>query len=603
MAKTLEHALATASLLVILVCSSARADLVALWDFNGDSVEDAWGDNHGLIHGTSYFTAGRPGAGRALELTGSEYATIANESNFDFTDAMTVAAWIKVHSFDKEWQAIIAKGNTAWRIQRNSTTNALEFACSGLDIPGGSQWGNLFGSQNVNDGQWHHVAGVYDGRKMYLYIDGLLDVSQDASGKVSLNDRPVCIGENGQDGERYFRGLIDDVAIFSHALSVEEIRRLQTQGPASFLPETRMDQLVKEAERTVATSPARNAVTALSERIAEYERWCEKNEDKTGLRDRRVSPDVYFFLAQARECAGLDPGEPDTQRRSVVAAYRQVVREVPYRTRHVADALVWLSEHLTADEYRAVVREFARGSRVLAWDLGETAGKFEGRGDWAVFERFLDALSVAVDFRGGPAYTWMPAVWTGLQADGPWADKFLEYCRGRPELTSYFFRQQEKLAQRLTERADYGKAAEVYRAIADRCGPNQDRATYEYRACECVFNANEFDRAIEVCDTFIRQYKPYNQALVSQAMMLQGRCRVNLGRIDEAVDTFFDLVVEYPRGNLVAEANFLMGYCLMLQGGFEDAAEALRLVAQDHPNSEYAPKATLYLSRIESMAK
>jgi len=143
---------------------------------------------------------------------------------------VTVAAWIKVNRFDKEYQAIVTKGDSAWRLQRNANTDTLEFACSGLAIPDGSQWGGLYGNRSVNDGKWHHIAGVYDGRNMYIYIDGEVDSTQPASGPIGTNDHPVYIGENAEMTGRFWNGLIDDVRVYNGALGPAEIKALYNEG-------------------------------------------------------------------------------------------------------------------------------------------------------------------------------------------------------------------------------------------------------------------------------------------------------------------------------------------------------------------------------------
>jgi hypothetical protein len=76
---------------------------------------------------------------------------------------------------------------------------------------------------DVNDGQWHHAAGVYDGSMLYLYVDGMLDNSMPSSGSIATNSYDVCIGENSQVTGRYWDGLIDDVQVYKRALSSEEI--------------------------------------------------------------------------------------------------------------------------------------------------------------------------------------------------------------------------------------------------------------------------------------------------------------------------------------------------------------------------------------------
>ncbi len=203
---------------------------VAWWkldETDGETAEDSAGNNDGRVVGDPQWQPSAGKIGGALEFDGDgDYVEIGRESNFDIADQITVSTWIKVNQFDKEWQAVIAKGDSAWRIQRNQNNNSLEFACSGLKIPSGAPWGNLYGERSVNDGKWHHIAGIYDGSKMYLYVDGTVDTSQPASGRINTNDQPVYIGENSENTGRYWDGLIDDVRIYNYALSEDGVTEL-----------------------------------------------------------------------------------------------------------------------------------------------------------------------------------------------------------------------------------------------------------------------------------------------------------------------------------------------------------------------------------------
>jgi serine/threonine protein kinase/Flp pilus assembly protein TadD len=164
--------------------------------------------------------------GSVLSLDGyGDYVNCGTNPAFDITSSITVAAWFKVNKFDKHWQAIIAKGDTAWRLHRNRDTDNIAFSCTGLDVPG-DQYSTLRGKRGVNDGKWHHTVGVYDGKKIYLYIDGELDVSANAIGIIHTNSWKVLIGENAERPGRFWNGLIDDVRIYSYALSETEVKEL-----------------------------------------------------------------------------------------------------------------------------------------------------------------------------------------------------------------------------------------------------------------------------------------------------------------------------------------------------------------------------------------
>jgi len=145
-----------------------------------------------------------------------------NDPLFDITSSITVASWIKFDAQSRSSQAIVTKGNNAWRLQRNGSQRSVEFACTGVDVVGTSS-STIDGVADVSDGQWHHVAGVYDGNHIYLYVDGVLDNSKDAVGLINTNTYSVLIGENAERNQRWWDGLVDDVRIYNNALSAAEI--------------------------------------------------------------------------------------------------------------------------------------------------------------------------------------------------------------------------------------------------------------------------------------------------------------------------------------------------------------------------------------------
>jgi hypothetical protein len=202
--------------------------LVAWWkldDGSGKTAADSSGfGRNGTLAGDVSWADGITGGALAFDGNG-DYVDMGKDPGFDITNQITVLAWIKVGAFDKDWQTIVAKGDRSWRLQRNQGENTLEFACSGLVVPG-SDWGPIYGNINVNDGHWHHVTGVYDQEKIYLYIDGSLDASAAAPGTIRVNEAPVYIGENSQMPNRFWNGMIDDVRIYNYALSAEEISEI-----------------------------------------------------------------------------------------------------------------------------------------------------------------------------------------------------------------------------------------------------------------------------------------------------------------------------------------------------------------------------------------
>lgn len=65
-------------------------------------------------------------------------------------------------------------------------------------------------------GRWSHVAGVYDGQQIRLYVDGELAASQQASGKRRTNNLPLIIGGDVDPNGRNtapFDGWVDGVRL------------------------------------------------------------------------------------------------------------------------------------------------------------------------------------------------------------------------------------------------------------------------------------------------------------------------------------------------------------------------------------------------------
>jgi len=143
---------------------------------------------------------------------------------------------VKVTRFTTAWQPILTKGNYSWRLIRAADHRSIEFACTGLDVPG-TVWGNVSGTTPVDDGQWHHIAGVCDGNRLCLYIDGLLDASIHCSGRINNRSDPVLIAANSNDplsGSDLdpWCGFIQDVRVYSYALTPKEVAAVSSgAGP------------------------------------------------------------------------------------------------------------------------------------------------------------------------------------------------------------------------------------------------------------------------------------------------------------------------------------------------------------------------------------
>jgi hypothetical protein len=169
----------------------------------------------------------------ALDFDGQKcWVECADSSDLAFRRGVSVAGWFKVRAFDRPSQTLAAKGN-AWRLQRQGEKGILEFALTGPTTTGTSRNRppTVSTKKNVSDGQWHHVAACYDGKRVSLYLDGVEQDTVTATGYLALNNVPVTVGENGASRGRLFSGWMNDLRLYDRGLSGDEIKLLSEKQP------------------------------------------------------------------------------------------------------------------------------------------------------------------------------------------------------------------------------------------------------------------------------------------------------------------------------------------------------------------------------------
>ncbi|MDB2327019.1 hypothetical protein N9V94_00485 [bacterium] len=213
--------------------------------WSGDDVED---DPEALADfATAELTFADGKFGSGIDLDDREYVEtpLEVEDRFDFgapeqgasnteggsPTGFSVSAWFRVDEFSKGWQSVIGKGEQdQWRIHRNAETDTLSVAGGGGDDDGlGSDVTTTeFG---VNDGEFHHVVLVSDTENDVTihYLDGE-EVGRLNGVALNGNPMPMMIGQNPDTGDRTWQGMIDDVAIWDHAITEEEVEVLWNGG-------------------------------------------------------------------------------------------------------------------------------------------------------------------------------------------------------------------------------------------------------------------------------------------------------------------------------------------------------------------------------------
>ncbi|MCP4258460.1 MAG: LamG domain-containing protein [Planctomycetes bacterium] len=208
--------------LVLSFTVSTQADLVGYWNFDegfGTIAHDSSGNGlDGTLTGDPQWIIGQVGG--ALEFDGDDSVEIPHTPLLSLTDEITITAWTYMNVTASGEMAIVSKGG--WG------ANDLPYELT--EEAGSIIYWQFYDDAGRDDCQpqsppveeWHHLAATYDGQIFKCYIDGELADDAVYAGTMPINDASVFIGQRSRGGT-YYNGILDEVAIYNHALSEDEI--------------------------------------------------------------------------------------------------------------------------------------------------------------------------------------------------------------------------------------------------------------------------------------------------------------------------------------------------------------------------------------------
>jgi len=221
--------------LVLGLISDASAELVAHWKLDegsGTTAVDATGNGHdGELIGNPEWVTGYFGGG--LKFAGSpDKVDVPNSAELNPENEFTVSVW-----------AYLDPGGSG---HRSPITSRDDYPQRGYIIyctpentwqfwTGNSAGGwDSAGSPPVALGEWTHVAATYSNGEKKLYVNG--ELAGESSATMPLNTAQVLrigAGATEGNGNYFFVGTIDDVRLYNHVLTEDDIKAsMLNQGGA-----------------------------------------------------------------------------------------------------------------------------------------------------------------------------------------------------------------------------------------------------------------------------------------------------------------------------------------------------------------------------------
>lgn len=222
-------------LLLEVVAGAALTDgLVLYFTFEGQGntvIDLSKENNDGTIKGATRIKEGKIGS--AIKFNGKDdYVEVPHSKSLSITEKITVMAWENMRPGSSGELAIVSKGQWA--------ANDLPYELT--VTPGGVIFWQFYDNGGRDGcstpsppvGEWHHIAGTYDGESFKAYVDGEMKKEWAYKGKMPENTASVTIGKRSKAEEGFFDGQIDEVAIFNRVLTPKEIQEAM-QGMPTFV--------------------------------------------------------------------------------------------------------------------------------------------------------------------------------------------------------------------------------------------------------------------------------------------------------------------------------------------------------------------------------
>ena len=145
----------------------------------------------------------------------------------NLTNAFTVAAWFKSNvplTVNGGTYRMFEKGDNIFILQGDGNTNSLGNGGMNLVVKRTNAVYSASINQALEANRWYHIAGSFDGTNARVYLDGRIKGTKTVGGPIDDDMLPLRIGAD--DANKFFNGAMDDVRIWSRALSDREIRNL-----------------------------------------------------------------------------------------------------------------------------------------------------------------------------------------------------------------------------------------------------------------------------------------------------------------------------------------------------------------------------------------
>ena len=180
------------------------------------------------------------GTGNSLSLAGADSLRADVYQGIAGSGPRTISMWVKtnvttLNQVFAEWGTNSTGARFGLRMEEKSDQSGSKIGGIRTEINGDYRTTAASETAMINDNLWHHIATVYTGttgqlEDVSMYIDGVLvsvaDLNTSTPVNTMLSTNKLSIGSRVGVNTNVYSGLMDEVGIWSRALSPAEIGQL-----------------------------------------------------------------------------------------------------------------------------------------------------------------------------------------------------------------------------------------------------------------------------------------------------------------------------------------------------------------------------------------
>ncbi len=209
---------------------------VGYWKFDEGFGERVYDISPHKNHGTTTASWTNDGRfGKALKNggasdSGSGFTVIPDDDSLDFTNAITVSAWVMPtgaqpnYGYGGIWNS---RGYNDYRDRFFVMDDGSLLAQFNI---GGAETSLSTSAGLMQNNVWKHIALTYDGNELAFWVDGDKVASKSVSGSLSTSTKSKYIGLGQPNGSYKFNGYIDEFKLYNYALSEDEMELEYSSG-------------------------------------------------------------------------------------------------------------------------------------------------------------------------------------------------------------------------------------------------------------------------------------------------------------------------------------------------------------------------------------